>query len=127
MSARTSFHTDQAGRQIGKPALKPPEREFGLEDNGSAHVQARGLRWQIRCASGARRSLGETDMLLGQSQQWRIFSMEVEIRQADDCHGQTLRLYPRLCAQPPRSLCPARFGLQAFILSVFHKPQVVRQ
>jgi len=56
-------------------------------------IAKRGLRWQIRCASGARRSLGETDMLLGQSQQWRVFSLEVEIPQAEDCHGQTLRLF----------------------------------
>jgi hypothetical protein len=56
-------------------------------------VAKRGLRWQLRCASGARRSLGETEMLLGQSQEWRVFSLEVEIPQAEDCHGQTLRLF----------------------------------
>jgi hypothetical protein len=32
-------------------------------------------------------------MLLGQSQEWRVFSLEVEIPQAEDCHGQTLRLF----------------------------------
>jgi hypothetical protein len=56
-------------------------------------VAKRGLRWQFRCASGAQRSLAETEMLLGQSQEWRVFSLEVEIRQAEDCHGQTLRLF----------------------------------
>ncbi len=53
----------------------------------------RGLRWQIRCASGARRVLGETEMLLGQSQQWRIFSLEADVPQLEECRGQTLRLF----------------------------------
>ena len=53
----------------------------------------RGLRWQIRCASGARRVLGETEMLLGQSQQWRIFSLEADVSQFEECRGQTLRLF----------------------------------
>ena len=56
-------------------------------------IAKRGLRWQILCTSGTRRSLGETDMLLGQSQQWRLFSLDVDILQAEDCHGQTLRLF----------------------------------
>ena len=58
-----------------------------------AIIAKRGLRWQICCASGARRSLAETDMLLGQSQQWRVFSLDVEIPPGEDCHGQTLRLF----------------------------------
>ena len=56
-------------------------------------IAKRGLRWQFRCASGARRSLEETEMLLGLSQEWRVFSLEVEIPRAEDCQGQTLRLF----------------------------------
>ena len=56
-------------------------------------IAKRGLRWQLRCASGARRSIGETEMLLGQSQEWRVFSLEVEIPPTEDCRGQTLRLF----------------------------------
>ncbi|MGA7329549.1 MAG: hypothetical protein WBX25_34980 [Rhodomicrobium sp.] len=56
-------------------------------------VGKRGLRWQIHCASGARSSIAETDMLLGESQQWRIFSLEAEVPSLDECRGQTLRLF----------------------------------
>ena len=56
-------------------------------------IAKRGLRWQILCTSGTRRSLGETDMLLGQSQQWRAFSLEVDVPEAEDCVGQTLHLF----------------------------------
>jgi len=56
-------------------------------------IAKRGLRWQILCTSGARRSLGATDMLLGQSQQRRVFSIEVDIPEAEDCVGQTLHLF----------------------------------
>jgi hypothetical protein len=53
----------------------------------------RGLRWQLRCASGARRIFAETEMLLGQSREWRIFTLEIEVPPLEDCHGQVLRLY----------------------------------
>jgi hypothetical protein len=50
------------------------------------------LRWQIRCASGSQRILGETEMLLGQSEQWRIFAFEAEAPQLSECSGEILRL-----------------------------------
>ena len=53
----------------------------------------RGLRWQLRCASGARRVLAETDMLLGQSREWRIFTLEAKVPPLEDCRGQALRLF----------------------------------
>jgi len=53
----------------------------------------RGLRWQLRCASGARRVLAETDMLLGQAQQWQVFTLEADVPQPGQCRGQTLRLF----------------------------------
>jgi hypothetical protein len=56
-------------------------------------VAKRGLRWELRCSGGARQKLAETDMLLGQSQQWRVFSLEVDIPEANDCVGQTLHLF----------------------------------
>lgn len=56
-------------------------------------IGKRGLRWQLRCASGSRRVLGETDMLLGESNGWRMFSFETEVPQTEDCRGLTLRLF----------------------------------
>ena len=56
-------------------------------------VGKRGLRWQLRCASGSRQVLAQTDMLLGQSQQWRVFTLEAEVPQLEECRGQTLHLY----------------------------------
>jgi hypothetical protein len=53
----------------------------------------RGLRWQLRCASGARRVLAETEMLLGQSREWRIFTLEADAPPLEDCRGQMLRLF----------------------------------
>ncbi len=53
----------------------------------------RGLRWQLRCATGERRVLGETEMLTGQSEEWRVFSFEAEVPQAGTCGGQLLRLF----------------------------------
>ncbi len=32
-------------------------------------------------------------MLLGQSLQWRIFSLEADVAQFEECRGQTLRLF----------------------------------
>ncbi len=52
----------------------------------------RGLRWQLSCTSGARRVLAQTEMLLGKFEQWRIFTLEAEVPQHDDCGGQKLRL-----------------------------------
>lgn len=53
----------------------------------------RGLRWQMRCATGERRVLGETEMLLGESLQWRIFSLELDVPQLAECRGQKLLLF----------------------------------
>jgi hypothetical protein len=53
----------------------------------------RGLRWQIHCTTGAKRILAETDMLLGESEQWRIFNLEAQVPAPNDCRGQTLRLF----------------------------------
>ncbi|MBI4723845.1 MAG: hypothetical protein HY765_02180, partial [Rhodomicrobium sp.] len=56
-------------------------------------ISKRGLRWQLRCATGSRKVLGETDMLMGQSQEWRIFVLDAEVPQNGKCVGQTLRLF----------------------------------
>ena len=52
----------------------------------------RGLRWELRCAAGSHQVLGATEMLMGQSQQWRLFSFSADIPQAN-CNGQILRLF----------------------------------
>jgi hypothetical protein len=51
----------------------------------------RGLRWRLRCLSGER-VLGETEMLLGRTEQWRVFSFEAEAPASKECLGQELRL-----------------------------------
>jgi hypothetical protein len=56
-------------------------------------IAKRGLRWELRCANGSRALLGETEMLVGQSYHWRTFSFELEVPKAEDCRGQTLRLF----------------------------------
>ncbi len=53
----------------------------------------RGLRWQLTCATGSRRALAETDMLMGETEQWRIFTLEGDVPQSEDCNGQALRLF----------------------------------
>jgi hypothetical protein len=52
----------------------------------------RGLKWQLRCLHGSRKVLGETDMLLGQTDQWRVFSLEAEVPASKECLGQEVRL-----------------------------------
>jgi hypothetical protein len=52
----------------------------------------RGLKWQLRCLYGERALAGETEMLMGQSDRWRLFSFEATIPDGDDCRGQALRL-----------------------------------
>jgi hypothetical protein len=51
----------------------------------------RGLRWRLSCANGSR-VLAETDMLMGETGQWRIFALEGDVPLSRDCVGQTLRL-----------------------------------
>ena len=51
----------------------------------------RGLRWRLSCNSGAQADLGETEMLLGQPEQWRVFTLEASVP-SGDCVGQVLRL-----------------------------------
>ena len=71
-----------------------PSGKYRLEGKLRGSVIAkRGLRWQLRCANGSGRVLGETDMLMGQSYQWRIFSFEAAVPQIEGCRGQTLRLF----------------------------------
>ena len=82
--------------EVSQIVFLPPGK-YRLEGKLRGSIIAkRGLRWQFRCSQGTRQSLGETDMLLGQSQQWRVFSLNVDIPEAKDCVGQTLRLFHEL-------------------------------
>ncbi|MGE0700612.1 MAG: hypothetical protein AB7O57_16055 [Hyphomicrobiaceae bacterium] len=56
-------------------------------------VAKRGLRWQFRCLYGPGKTLAETDMLLGQSDVWRSFSLDVTIPSGTECRAQVLRLF----------------------------------
>jgi hypothetical protein len=55
-------------------------------------ISKRGLRWQLICASGSHRLLAETDMLIGDTQQWRVFALEGDVPAGRDCVGQMVRL-----------------------------------
>ena len=68
--------------------------KYRLEGKFRGWITAkRGLRWQIRCLSGSHGILGETGMIMGQAEKWRVFSLEAEVPETEDCHGQTLRLF----------------------------------
>jgi len=80
----------------------PVVRQFVLFSAGSYRIDGklrghitgkRGLRWQIRCAHGNQRILGETEQLLGRSEQWRNFAFSFDVPRTDECKGQMLRLY----------------------------------
>ncbi len=55
-------------------------------------IGKRGLRWQLTCLSGAP-VLGETDMLMGESEEWRAFALEAQVPQSKECVGQVVRLF----------------------------------
>ncbi|MBJ7532844.1 hypothetical protein JDN40_01765 [Rhodomicrobium vannielii ATCC 17100] len=79
--------------EVRQTVLLPPGR-YRLEGKLRGWITAnRGLRWQLTCASGSRRVLGETDMLIGRSQQWRIFALEADVPQTEECRGQILRFF----------------------------------
>ncbi len=78
--------------QISQYLFLPPGR-YRLEGNLRGSISGkRGLRWQIRCVSGSQKILGETEMLLGQSPQWRVFSFDAEAPQLSECTGEIVRL-----------------------------------
>jgi hypothetical protein len=71
--------------------LKPGRYYFQGQIRGTI-TGKRGLRWRLQCLSGARRILSETEMLMGQLQQWRSFRFEAEVPELEECRGQVLRL-----------------------------------
>ncbi len=78
--------------QVRQILFLPPGR-YRLE--GKLHgsiVGKRGLRWRLHCLYGQAPLLGETEMLIGQTDQWRVFSMEADVPQSADCRGQEIRL-----------------------------------
>ncbi|HWJ19574.1 MAG TPA: hypothetical protein VNR65_12695, partial [Geobacterales bacterium] len=96
-STENAFHIKFSDGRIQFPQLSqvlflPPGR-YRLEGNLRGSISGkRGLRWQIRCASGAQKILGETEMLLGQSPQWRVFAFDAEVPEPSECAGEILRL-----------------------------------
>ena len=71
--------------------LKPGRYLFEGQLRGTI-MGKRGLRWRLQCLSGSRRVLSETEMLMGQTQQWRSFRFEAEVPNLEECRGQELRL-----------------------------------
>ena len=71
--------------------LKPGRYHFEGQLRGTIDGK-RGLRWRLRCLSGSKRVLSETEMLMGQWQHWRVFRLEAEVPNLADCRGQELRL-----------------------------------
>jgi hypothetical protein len=96
-SAGNAFHIKFGDGRIQFPRLSqvlflPPGR-YRLEGNLRGAISGkRGLRWQIRCASGSPGILGETEMLLGQSLQWRVFTFDAEVPEHSQCSGEILQL-----------------------------------
>ena len=75
-----------------RQVLVLPKGHYRLEGQlrGSI-IGKRGLRWRLSCARWDQ-VLGETDMLLGESEEWRVFSLEAEVPEQAECSGQALRL-----------------------------------
>jgi hypothetical protein len=71
--------------------LAPGHYRFEGKLRGSI-VGKRGLRWDLRCVSGSH-VIGQTDMLMGKSEEWRLFTFEAEVPQGKDCAGQILGLH----------------------------------
>ena len=96
-SKGNAFHIKFSDGRVQFPQLSqvlflPPGR-YRLEGNLRGSISGkRGLRWQIRCASGAQKILGETEMLLGQSPQWRVFAFDTEVPELSECAGEIVRL-----------------------------------
>ena len=96
-STANAFHIKFGNGRVQFPQLSqvlflPPGR-YRLEGNLRGSISGkRGLRWQIRCASGAQKVLGETDMLLGQSAQWRVFAFDAVVPELTECAGEIVRL-----------------------------------
>ncbi len=78
--------------EVSQVLLLPPGR-YRLDGKARGAISGkRGLRWQVICTSGAHKIIGETEMLLGQSLQWRIFTLYADVPQLQECHGETVRL-----------------------------------
>ena len=71
--------------------LKPGRYRFEGRLRGTIDGK-RGLRWRLRCFSGSKRVLSETEMLIGQWQHWRLFRLDAEVPDLEDCRGQELLL-----------------------------------
>ncbi len=90
------LHVSSGGRvefPVVRQLLVLPPGHYRLEGKvrGSV-IGRRGLRWQLTCMA-ADTVLGETDMLMGQSEEWRAFALEAQVPQSKDCIGQVLRLF----------------------------------
>ncbi|MBJ7532746.1 hypothetical protein JDN40_01235 [Rhodomicrobium vannielii ATCC 17100] len=88
---------------LGEGRIQFPDvKQFVLFSAGSYRIEGklkgritgkRGLRWQMRCAHGTQRVIGETEQLVGRSEQWRNFGFSFDVPHTDECKGQMLRLY----------------------------------
>lgn len=79
--------------EVAQVLILPPGR-YRLEGRlrGSI-ISKRGLRWQLSCYPLNETVLGELEMLVGRSEQWRVFTLEAEVPQSRECKGQLLRLF----------------------------------
>ena len=89
-----SFGEGRIEFPIVRQALLLPPGHYRLTGQlrGSI-VGKRGLRWQLSCATSIETVLGETEMLMGESEEWRVFTLDADIPDKTDCVGQLLRLY----------------------------------
>ena len=71
--------------------LKPGRYRFEGQLRGAINGR-RGLRWRLRCLSRTKRILSETEMLIGKWRDWRVFRLEAEVPDLEECRGQELLL-----------------------------------
>ena len=79
--------------EVSQVLVLPPGR-YRIEGKlrGSI-ISKRGLRWQLRCVPPFETVFGESELLSGHSDQWRVFTMEAQIPQNKGCKGELLRLF----------------------------------
>lgn len=95
--ARNVLHVSFSDGRVKFPQVEQilllPHGRYRLEGKlRGAVLGKRGLRWRLVCLNGPQQVIGETEMLLGKTDEWRVFSFEAEIPQSSECIGQTLRL-----------------------------------
>jgi hypothetical protein len=95
---RRVLHASLGAGRIRFPEVKQllilPAGRFRIEGKTRGSLTGRrGLRWQARCAGNLAKVLGETDLIIGQINQWRMFQLEFVHPNDETCRAVELRLF----------------------------------